>query len=500
MTERLLSQNPFRTCDDACGARAPGGQDTPPLQRGRPNEPQDTALAPGRTVPGAGRRGSVPVRRAGARSFADDPGLSRGIVAGRAVPSLRSPEIHPPTLASVPPRSGTPPRGPRAGESGTPRAGRQKREGRGRRGRSGSPIKCPPAPRRPSAPRGPWALDPVPLRRPPRSTPALCPARALGAGPGPPPAPPPPRSTPALCPARALGAGPGPPPAPPPPLHAGPLPRAGLGRGTRSPSGAPPRSTPALCPARALGAGPGPPPAPPPPLHAGPLPRAGLGRGTRSPSGAPPPRSTPALCPARALGAGPGPPPAPPPRSTPALCPARALGAGPGPPPAPPPPPLHAGPLPRAGLGRGTRSPSGAPPPLHAGPLPRGPLPCAGLLHLGVPTAPAENGRGARGLSPPLPFWEGRRLLSSPPENGRGGGPPFSQARVVPEHIVWGSLVGSACKAHGGRASGGGQGDGSARRRSPAPAGCRPGASVSWRRCAVASRRARGVRRAVAAA
>ena len=216
MTERLLSQNPFRTCDDACGARAPGGQDTPPLQRGRPNEPQDTALAPGRTVPGAGRRGSVPVRRAGARSFADDPGLSRGIVAGRAVPSLRSPEIHPPTLASVPPRSGTPPRGPRAGESGTPRAGRQKREGRGRRGRSGSPIKCPPAPRLPSA---------------------LCPA--------------------------------------------------GLGRGTRSPSGAPP-------PAPRLPSAPRGPWAlplrrPPPPLHACPLPRAGLGRGTRSPSGAPPP-------------------------------------------------------------------------------------------------------------------------------------------------------------------------------------------------------------------
>ena len=180
MTERLLSQNPFRTCDDACGARAPGGQDMPPLQRGRPNEPQDAALAPGRTVPGAGRRGSVPVRRAGARSFADDPGLSRGIVAGRAVPSLRSPEIHPPTLASVPPRSGTPPRGPRVGESGTPRAGRQKREGRGKRRRSGSPIKCPP------------------------------------------------HSTPALCPTRAGGAGPGPPPAPPPPLHAGPLPRGPL--------------------------------------------------------------------------------------------------------------------------------------------------------------------------------------------------------------------------------------------------------------------------------
>ena len=55
------------------------------------------------------------------------------------------------------------------------------------------------------------------------------------------------------------------------------------------------------------------------------------------------------------------------------------------------PPPLHAGPLPRAGRGRGTRSPSGAPPPLHAGPLlPRGPLPCAGLLHLGVPNASAD--------------------------------------------------------------------------------------------------------------
>ena len=366
MTERLLSQNPFRTCDDACGARAPGGQDTPPLQRGRPNEPQDTALAPGRTVPGAGRRGSVPVRRAGARSFADDPGLSRGIVAGRAVPSLRSPEIHPPTLASVPPRSGTPPRGPRAGESGTPRAGRQKREGRGRRGRSGSPIKCPPAPRLPSAPRGPWAGDPVPLRRPP-------------------------------------------PPAP------------------RRPS------------------------APRGPWARDPVP---LRR--------PPPRSTPALCPARALGAGPGPR------------------------------------RPSAPRGPWARDP--VPLRLHAGPLPRGPLPCARLLRLGVPTAPAENGRGARGLSPPLPFWEGRRLLSSPPENGRGGGPPFSQARVVPEHIVWGSLVGSARKAHGGRASGGGQGDGSARRRSPARAGRRPGASVSWRRCAVASRRARGVRRAVAAA
>ena len=39
-------------------------------------------------------------------------------------------------------------------------------------------------------------------------------------------------STPALCPARAGGAGPGPPLASPPPLHAGPLPHAGRGRGT----------------------------------------------------------------------------------------------------------------------------------------------------------------------------------------------------------------------------------------------------------------------------
>ena len=33
------------------------------------------------------------------------------------------------------------------------------------------------------------------------------------------------------------------------------------------------------------------------------------------------------------------------------------------------------------------------------------------------------NGRGGGGLSPPLPFWEGRRLLSSPPENGSMGQP-----------------------------------------------------------------------------
>ena len=51
----------------------------------------------------------------------------------------------------------------------------------------------------------------------------------------------------------------------------------------------------------------------------------------------------------------------------------------------------------------GRREASSSPPPLHAGPLPRGPLPCAGLLRLGILTAPAENGRGGGGLSPPLP-------------------------------------------------------------------------------------------------
>ena len=31
----------------------------------------------------------------------------------------------------------------------------------------------------------------------------------------------------------------------------------------------------------------------------------------------------------------------------------------------------------------------------------------------------------------------GERSLSCPPENGRGGGPPFSQACIVPEHTIW---------------------------------------------------------------
>ena len=42
-----------------------------------------------------------------------------------------------------------------------------------------------------------------------------------------------------------------------------------------------------------------------------------------------------------------------------------------------------------------------------------------------------QNGRGG-GVSPPLP----KRLL--PSQNGRGGGPLFSQVRVVPEHTIGG--------------------------------------------------------------
>ena len=55
--------------------------------------------------------------------------------------------------------------------------------------------RAPPAPLWPSAPRGPGERDPVPLRRPPRSVPALCPARGWTRSPsGAPP------SAPALCP------------------------------------------------------------------------------------------------------------------------------------------------------------------------------------------------------------------------------------------------------------------------------------------------------------
>ena len=98
MTEHLLSQNPFRTCDDKHSGRVLAGrQGYAALRSGRLRKPQDMALATGQTVPGVGRHGSVPVLRAGAKSFTD-LGLSQGIVWSRAVPSLKSPEIHPPTL------------------------------------------------------------------------------------------------------------------------------------------------------------------------------------------------------------------------------------------------------------------------------------------------------------------------------------------------------------------------------------------------------------------
>ena len=60
---------------------------------------------------GVGQCRSGTFRCAGGRSFSDNPGLSQGVVAGRAVPSLRSPEIHLPNLASVLPLSAIPPQG-----------------------------------------------------------------------------------------------------------------------------------------------------------------------------------------------------------------------------------------------------------------------------------------------------------------------------------------------------------------------------------------------------
>ena len=47
-----------------------------------------------------------------------------------------------------------------------------------------------------------------------------------------------------------------------------------------------------------------------------------------------------------------------------------------------------------------------------------------------VPTPPAENGGEEEASLLPSHFGIGR-LLSSPPENGRGGGPPFSQESRV---------------------------------------------------------------------
>ena len=54
--------------------------------------------------------------------------------------------------------------------------------------------------------------------------------------------------------------------------------------------------------------------------------------------------------------------------------------------------------------------------------MPRGPLPSAGLLLLPLPKT---GGLEEASLLPS--FCEGRKLLSFPPEEGRGGGPPFSK-------------------------------------------------------------------------
>ena len=97
-------------------------------------------------------------------------------------------------------------------------------------------------------------------------------------------------------------------------------------------------------------------------------------------------------------------------------------------------------------------------PPRH-----RGPLPCTSLL-------PSQKREGSRHLSSPSENGMGGGVCP-PPENRRGGVLPLSQAHVVPEHTVWGSLIGSARKAHCGRASVGVQGARSAHRRSWALAG-----------------------------
>ena len=55
----------------------------PPQARGLPNEQQDGALAPGRTVPGAGQRGIVPLRCAIIRRR---PKTERGYPSGQRSP------------------------------------------------------------------------------------------------------------------------------------------------------------------------------------------------------------------------------------------------------------------------------------------------------------------------------------------------------------------------------------------------------------------------------
>ena len=120
----------------------------------------------------------------------------------------------------------------------------------------------------------------------------------------------------------------------------------------------------------------------------------------------------------------------------------------------------------------------------------------------GVPSLPKWRARTtvpAAGVGGPprpatAPLWPAEvARRSSPPENGRGGGPPFSQVRIVPVRIGAASSGQHAKRTVAGPLA-------AARAPAPHADGAKPwpaarrGASVSWRRCAIASRQARGVR------
>ena len=66
--------------------------DTAPPRGGSLTSNRTGPLRPGGLCPA---QASVASFHFGVRSFADDPSLSGGILVGRAVPSLQSPEIHP---------------------------------------------------------------------------------------------------------------------------------------------------------------------------------------------------------------------------------------------------------------------------------------------------------------------------------------------------------------------------------------------------------------------
>ena len=81
------------------GPHVPFWDTAPPPQAGGSLTSHRTGpLRPGGLCPAQASTASF---HFGVRSFADDPSLSGGILVGSAVPSLQSPEIHPPTLASA---------------------------------------------------------------------------------------------------------------------------------------------------------------------------------------------------------------------------------------------------------------------------------------------------------------------------------------------------------------------------------------------------------------